>query len=68
MVKSCDSALALGELHASMSSAHASASASTPRAGSIMDVKAQGLRSGKVLGIGELLAITCSASAPLDRS
>ena len=54
MVKSCDSALALGELLAS---------ASTPRAGSIMDVKTQGSRSGKALGIGELLASSCSASA-----
>ena len=60
MVKSCDSALALGELFASASSA----SASTPHAGSIMDVTAQGLRSSKALGIGELLASACSASAP----
>ena len=27
----------------------------------------QGSRSGKTLGIGELLASVCSASAPLDR-
>ena len=58
MVKSCDSALALGD-----SLAHAALVA-----GSIMDMKAQGLRNGKALGIGELLASTCSASAPLDRS
>ena len=31
-----------------------------------MDMKAQGLRNGKALGIGELLASVCSASAPLD--
>ena len=31
-------------------------------------MKVQGSRSGKVLGIGELLASACSASAPLDRS
>ena len=35
-------------------------------AGSIMDMKVQGSRSGKALGIGELFASTCSASAPLD--
>ena len=61
MVKSCDSALALG-------ASTSSASVSTPRAELIMDVKAQGSRSGKALGIGELLASVCSASAPLDRS
>ena len=33
-----------------------------------MDMKVQGLRSGKGLGIGELLASACSASAPLDQS
>ena len=33
-----------------------------------MDMKVQGSRSGKALGIGELFASTCSASAPLDRS
>ena len=33
-----------------------------------MDMKAQGSRSGKALGIGELLASAGSASAPLDRS
>ena len=52
MVKSCDSALALGELLAS---------ASTLRAGSIMDVKVQGSRSSKALGIGELLASACAS-------
>ena len=47
-----------------------SASACSSYAGSIMDMnmKAQGSRSGKALGIGELLASACSASAPLDRS
>ena len=35
-------------------------------AGSIMDMKVQGSRSGKALGIGELFASACSASAPLD--
>ena len=64
MEKSCDSALALGELLSSASSA----SASTLRAELIMDVKAQGSMSGKALGIGELLASACSASAPLGRS
>ena len=41
-----------------------------PDSGAIMDpdMKAQGSRSGKMLGIGELLASTCRASAPLDRS
>ena len=38
------------------------------RAGSVMDVKAQGSRSSKALDIDELLASACSASAPLDRS
>ena len=33
-----------------------------------MNMKVQSSRSGKVLGIGELLASACSASAPLDRS
>ena len=33
----------------------------------IMDMKVQGSRSGKVLGIAELLTSTCSASATLDR-
>ena len=33
-----------------------------------MDMKVRGSRSGKALGIGELLASACSASAPLDRS
>ena len=35
-----------------------------------MDMKVQGSRSGKALGIGELFASACSlsASAPLDRS
>ena len=37
-------------------------------AGSIMDKKAQGSGSGKVLGIGERLASACSANAPLERS
>ena len=37
-------------------------------AGSIMDMKVQGSRSGKALGIGELFASVCRASAPLDRS
>ena len=37
-------------------------------AGSIMDMKVQGSRSSKALGIGELFASACSASAPLDRS
>ena len=31
-------------------------------------MKVQGSGSGKALGIGELLASACSASAPLDRS
>ena len=31
-----------------------------------MDMKVQGSRSGKVLGIGELLASACSASARQD--
>ena len=31
-------------------------------------MQVQGSRSGKVLGIGELLANVCSASAPLDWS
>ena len=30
-------------------------------------MKVQGSGSGKALGIGELLASACSASAPLDR-
>ena len=34
----------------------------------LMDMKMQGSRSGKALGIGELLASAYSASAPLDRS
>ena len=33
-----------------------------------MDMKAQGSRSRKALGIAELLASACNASAPLDRS
>ena len=33
-----------------------------------MDMKAQGSRNGKALGIGELLASACSTSALLDRS
>ena len=33
-----------------------------------MNMKVQGSRNDKVLGIGELLASACSASAPLDRS
>ena len=33
-----------------------------------MDMKVQGSRSDKALGIGELLASPCSASAMLDRS
>ena len=33
-----------------------------------MNMKVQGSRSGKALGIGELFASTCSASAPLDGS
>ena len=33
-----------------------------------MNMKVQGSRNGKALGIGELLASACSASAPLDRS
>ena len=37
-------------------------------AGSIMDMKVQGSRSGKTLGIGELFASVCSATALLDRS
>ena len=39
-------------------------------AGSIMDMstKVQSSGSGKALGIGEVLASACSASAPLDRS
>ena len=31
-----------------------------------MDIKVQGSRSGKALGIGGLLASACSASATLD--
>ena len=61
-MKSYDSALALGELLASTSSA------STQPTGLIMDVKVQGSRSSKALGIGELLASVCSTSVPLDRS
>ena len=38
------------------------------RAGPIMNMKVQGSRSGKALGIGELLASACSTSATLDRS
>ena len=37
-------------------------------AGSIVDMKVQGSRSGKALDIGELFASACSTSAPLDRS
>ena len=59
MVKSCDSALALGARRASYVQWHT---------GSIMDMKAQGSRTGKALDIGELLASACSASTPLDRS
>ena len=33
-----------------------------------IDMKVQGSRSGKVLGIGELFARACSTSAPLDQS
>ena len=33
-----------------------------------MDMKVQGSRSGKALGIGELFTSACSTSAPLDRS
>ena len=33
-----------------------------------MDMKVQGSRNGKALGIGELLASACSANALLDRS
>ena len=33
-----------------------------------MDMKVQGSRGGKTLGIGELFARACSVSAPLDRS
>ena len=36
------------------------------RAGPIMDVKVEGLRSGKVLGIGELLASACYAGSIID--
>ena len=32
-----------------------------------ISMKVQGSGSGKALGIGELLASACSASAPLDR-
>ena len=32
-----------------------------------ISMKVQGLGSGKALGIGELLASACSASAPPDR-
>ena len=35
---------------------------------SIVDMKTQGSRNGKALGISELLAGACSASAPLDKS
>ena len=71
MVKSCDTAWPwrlcrrprrAGEL------ARASLARAERRAGPIMDMKVQGSRSGKALGIGELLASACSASATLDRS
>ena len=33
-----------------------------------MDMKEQGSRNGKALGIGKLLASACNAGAPLNRS
>ena len=59
MVKSCDSTLALEAL--------AIALVFKCSAGSIKDMKAQGSRNGKALGISELLASVYSASALLDR-
>ena len=38
------------------------------RARPIVDMKVEGSRSGKALGIGELLASACSASAALNQS
>ena len=59
----------LGEL-AQMITSSCIASACNGHAGPILDMKVQGSRSGKALGIGELhvLASACSASATLDRS
>ena len=64
MVKSCDSTLALSARHR-QNNTRKSLQCS---AGSIMDMKAQDSRSDKALGIGELLASACSASAPVDQS
>ena len=44
----------------------ATSACSAGSAGSIVDMKVQGSRSGKALGIGELFASVCSASAPMD--
>ena len=67
MVKSCDSAWLCPRRKAiaSYSSYYERVQRCTRL---IMDMKVQGSRSGKALGIGELLASACSASAPLDRS
>ena len=67
MVKSCDSTWPRPRRKA-ISSQLASYYRVQRCAGLIMDMKVQGSRSGKALGIGELLANACSASAPLDRS
>ena len=58
----------LAQMHNQLLARTSLARATARPAGPIMDMKVQCLRSGKVLGIGELLASTCSASATLDRS
>ena len=62
MVKSCDSAWPRPRR------SRASYQCVQRCTGSIMDMKVQGSKSSKALGIGELFASVCSASAPLDRS